>query len=180
MIQELKKEIDNLPIRYVEIEDASFVSDEYIWKDRVIEILNKYNRQQDYLIIDKKMFNKRLNNQLSEGHEPDCEDYWLAHIETKANKYDNLKKNQEKYAIRISRQRVANRLLISDNRKLNRKLSRSQKENSEIKAKYDLIQEYKFFMDKQIEGATKCQNIKEYKIQFANRIAQILEGVDFE
>jgi hypothetical protein len=32
------------------------------------------------------MFRKRLDNQLCNDYEPDCEDYWLADLEDKANK----------------------------------------------------------------------------------------------
>lgn len=43
----------------------------------------------------KNKYNIRLLNQISENIEPDCEDYYLAEIETKAHKYD-LIQNQQK------------------------------------------------------------------------------------
>lgn len=54
-------------------------------KEQLKKQLNKAN---DELYTLKNKYNIRLLNQISENIEPDCEDYYLAEIETKANKYD--------------------------------------------------------------------------------------------
>lgn len=45
----------------------------------------------------KNKYNIRLLNQISENIEPDCEDYYLAEIETKAHKYDLIQNQQKEF-----------------------------------------------------------------------------------
>ena len=45
----------------------------------------------------KNKYNIRLLNQISENIEPDCEDYYLAEIETKAHKYDVIQNQQKEF-----------------------------------------------------------------------------------
>lgn len=45
----------------------------------------------------KNKYNIRLLNQISENIEPDCEDYYLAEIETKAYKYDLIQNQQKEF-----------------------------------------------------------------------------------
>ena len=45
----------------------------------------------------KSKYNIRLLNQISENIEPDCEDYYLAEIETKAHKYDLIQNQQKEF-----------------------------------------------------------------------------------
>lgn len=45
----------------------------------------------------KNKYNIRLLNQISENIEPDCEDYYLAEIETKAHKYDLIQTQQQEF-----------------------------------------------------------------------------------
>lgn len=58
-----------------------------------------YYEMLDELYTLKNKYNIRLLNQISENIEPDCEDYYLAEIETKAHKYD-LIQNQQKVFIK--------------------------------------------------------------------------------
>jgi hypothetical protein len=68
-------------------------------------------------------YNDIVYEQLKDNHNPDCEDFYLAEIESKAEKYDAMKERLMRQADRISRQRVSNYQLIKDNRKLKRRLS---------------------------------------------------------
>ena len=45
----------------------------------------------------KNKYKIRLLNQISENIEPDCEDYYLAEIETKAHKYDLIQNQQKEF-----------------------------------------------------------------------------------
>jgi uncharacterized protein YeeX (DUF496 family) len=68
-------------------------------------------------------YNDVVLEQLKENYEPDCEDFYLAEIESKAEKYDAMKQRLMNQSNRISRQRMANYQLIKDNKKLNHRLS---------------------------------------------------------
>ena len=59
------------------------------------ELKKQLDKAHDELYSLKNKYNIRLLNQISENIEPDCEDYYLAEIETKAHKYD-LTQNQQK------------------------------------------------------------------------------------
>lgn len=114
MIKEIKKDINSI--------DDLNTQEGLIAIDQVFEILDKYNNPKEYLIIDKKMFTKRLHNQLSEGYEPDCEDYWLAHIEDKANKFDDVLSEMHKYKNRCFKKQRINNKLAKQNKLLLTKL----------------------------------------------------------
>ncbi len=61
------------------------------------ELKKKLNKANDELYTLKNKYNIRLLNQISENIEPDCEDYYLAEIETKANKYDLIQTQQKEF-----------------------------------------------------------------------------------
>lgn len=63
------------------------------------ELKKQLEKAHDELYTLKNKYNIRLLNQISENIEPDCEDYYLAEIETKASKYD-LIQNQQKVFIK--------------------------------------------------------------------------------
>lgn len=63
------------------------------------ELKKQLDKAHDELYTLKNKYNIRLLNQISENIEPDCEDYYLAEIETKASKYD-LIQNQQKVFIK--------------------------------------------------------------------------------
>ena len=63
------------------------------------ELKKQLDKAHDELYTLKNKYNIRLLNQISENIEPDCEDYYLAEIETKAHKYD-LIQNQQKVFIK--------------------------------------------------------------------------------
>lgn len=84
MIEEIKKEISNLTT-FNGGHNRMYISD-------LFKILDKYkDKEKDYLIIDKKMFRTKLNNELCNDYEPDCEDYWLAGLEDRANEGEKYK-----------------------------------------------------------------------------------------
>lgn len=57
----------------------------------------KINYKNDELYALKNKYNTRLLYQISENIEPDCEDYYLAEIETKAHKYDLIQNQQKEF-----------------------------------------------------------------------------------
>lgn len=62
-----------------------------------IELKKQLDKANDELYTLKNKYNIRLLNQISENIEPDCEDYYLAEIETKANKYDLIQTQQQEF-----------------------------------------------------------------------------------
>lgn len=83
------------------------------------ELLNENQQLKEQLDNYQNKYNNRLNNQLVEGLEPDLEDYYLAEIEDKANKYDKLEKDNNRllelcmYAL-ISSTKIYNHELATD------------------------------------------------------------------
>lgn len=61
------------------------------------ELKKKLDKANDELYTLKNKYNIRLLNQISENIEPDCEDYYLAEIETKANEYDLIQTQQQEF-----------------------------------------------------------------------------------
>lgn len=61
------------------------------------ELKKKLDKAHDELYSLKNKYNIRLLNQISENIEPDCEDYYLAEIETKAHKYDLTQTQQKEF-----------------------------------------------------------------------------------
>lgn len=61
------------------------------------ELKKQFDKANDELYTLKNKYNIRLLNQISENIEPDCEDYYLAEIETKANKYDLIQTQQKEF-----------------------------------------------------------------------------------
>ena len=61
------------------------------------ELKKQLNKANDELYTLNNKYNIRLLNQISENIEPDCEDYYLAEIETKANKYDLIQTQQKEF-----------------------------------------------------------------------------------
>lgn len=64
---------------------------------QVDELKKQLDKAHDELYTLKNKYNIRLLNQISENIEPDCEDYYLAEIETKANKYDLIQTQQKEF-----------------------------------------------------------------------------------
>lgn len=106
--QELKKKYVNAVADYVHKD--TLTATDYVELNKDNELLMSYNqallkennelkkqldKAHDELYSLKNKYNIRLLNQISENIEPDCEDYYLAEIETKAHKYD-LTQNQQK------------------------------------------------------------------------------------
>lgn len=71
------------------------------------ELKKQLDKAHDELYTLKNKYNIRLLNQISENIEPDCEDYYLAEIETKAHKYD-LIQNQQKEFIKYLEDEIEN------------------------------------------------------------------------
>lgn len=61
------------------------------------ELKKQLDKAHDELYTLKNKYNIRLLNQISENIEPDCEDYYLAEIETKAHKYDLIQNQQKEF-----------------------------------------------------------------------------------
>lgn len=61
------------------------------------ELKKHLDKAHDELYTLKNKYNIRLLNQISENIEPDCEDYYLAEIETKAHKYDLIQNQQKEF-----------------------------------------------------------------------------------
>ena len=61
------------------------------------ELKKQLDKAHDELYTLKNKYNIRLLNQISENIEPDCEDYYLAEIETKAHKYDLIQTQQKEF-----------------------------------------------------------------------------------
>ena len=61
------------------------------------ELKKQLDKANDELYTLKNKYNIRLLNQISENIEPDCEDYYLAEIETKANEYDLIQTQQQEF-----------------------------------------------------------------------------------
>lgn len=61
------------------------------------ELKKQLDKVHDELYTLKNKYNIRLLNQISENIEPDCEDYYLAEIETKAHKYDLIQNQQKEF-----------------------------------------------------------------------------------
>lgn len=61
------------------------------------ELKKQVDKTNDELYTLKNKYNIRLLNQISEDIEPDCEDYYLAEIEIKANKYDLIQTQQQEF-----------------------------------------------------------------------------------
>ena len=110
--QELKQKYLNAVADYVHKD--TLTATDYVELNKDNELLMSYNqallkennelkkqldKAHDELYSLKNKYNIRLLNQISENIEPDCEDYYLAEIETKAHKYD-LTQNQQKEFIK--------------------------------------------------------------------------------
>ena len=63
------------------------------------ELKKQLDKAHDELYTLKNKYNIRLLNQISENIEPDCEDYYLAEIETKAHKYDLIQNQQKEFIL---------------------------------------------------------------------------------
>lgn len=61
------------------------------------ELKKQLDKANDEIYTLKNKYNIRLLNQISENIEPDCEDYYLAEIETKGNKYDLIQTQQKEF-----------------------------------------------------------------------------------
>ncbi len=61
------------------------------------KLKKQIDKANDELYTLKNKYNIRLLNQISENIEPDCEDYYLAEIETKANKYGLIQTQQKEF-----------------------------------------------------------------------------------
>lgn len=64
---------------------------------RYSKLKKQLDKAHDELYTLKNKYNIRLLNQISENIEPDCEDYYLAEIETKAHKYDLIQNQQKEF-----------------------------------------------------------------------------------
>ena len=67
------------------------------WREEAKGLKKQLDKAHDELYTLKNKYNIRLLNQISENIEPDCEDYYLAEIETKAHKYDLIQNQQKEF-----------------------------------------------------------------------------------
>lgn len=88
-----KNELNQIELQYNTLKQQKF--NEVLKENQ--ELKKKLNKANDELYTLKNKYNIRLLNQISENIEPDCEDYYLAEIETKANKYDLIQTQQKEF-----------------------------------------------------------------------------------
>lgn len=89
----VKNELNQIELQYNALEQQKF-NDLLKENQKLKKQLDKAN---DELYTLKNKYNIRLLNQISENIEPDCEDYYLAEIETKAHKYDLIQNQQKEF-----------------------------------------------------------------------------------
>lgn len=113
----LKEQNDKLKKKYVNavadyVHKDTLTATDYVELNKDNELLTSYNqtllkennelkkqldKAHDELYTLKNKYNIRLLNQISENIEPDCEDYYLVEIETKAHKYDLIQNQQKEF-----------------------------------------------------------------------------------
>lgn len=100
------KTLEDYKSYYEDTTREQMLEDTYIDYCAYVNLAHRYSKLKkqldkahDELYTLKNKYNIRLLNQISENIEPDCEDYYLAEIETKAHKYD-LIQNQQKVFIK--------------------------------------------------------------------------------
>lgn len=89
----VKNELNQIELQYNALEQQKF--NELLKENE--ELKKQLNKANDELYTLKNKYNIRLLNQISENIEPDCEDYYLAEIETKAHKYDLIQNQQKEF-----------------------------------------------------------------------------------
>lgn len=97
--KELKKQLEKRTKMYQNAYDYSqkMEGKAIILETQQKDLKEQLNKTNDELYTLKNKYNIRLLNQISENIESDCEDHYLAEIETKANKYDLIQTQQKAF-----------------------------------------------------------------------------------
>lgn len=98
------KTLEDYKSYYEDTTREQVLEDTYIEYCAYVNLAHRYSKLKkqldkahDELYTLKNKYNIRLLNQISENIEPDCEDYYLAEIETKAHKYDLIQNQQKEF-----------------------------------------------------------------------------------